>query len=816
MLMTEAAPKHALKDLAAVAVLGAVFLIALSPSLGVWEPWEADQATVTRTMLDTGDWMRVQLPGGKDTLRAVPELPYAWWPSAGLATLVGTGELSLRLPTQVLGLGVLLLLFSVTRRFFGRFSGALSVLAAMSLPLFVFHTRLSLGTGVAASCIAIASLAFLRLGADDEASAAWGWLAWGALALSGLTVGVVGVLTPLGAGLATVLGRPKAERLAHLGRVVSVAPAALAVVALGLGWWQARAALGDDGGLASLLLWTDSLDGLPRAADRPSFDAAVHQLGFGLFPLGALIPFAFADLLWSDADAIEPKQRLVTLGLATWFTVAFLGPALAAPHTHLAFFLGAPAIALITAAYLSRAIRGDYQPLFVLGAILVLALLDSNLKHETQYLADTLVGQRVDSFPETLTGWGASRLLSMALLGVLMVWQGGLHRWLAPTVRALTYPTQRRRTFDFLFVFIAVGVAVALTARGGEQLDRVYNLKFFAATHLKLGVRQAIVFGLIVLAVYLPLMLGWNLRVRQLRGRREGALSRLAEWIGAFLDRPSVNRVALAAVLVAWAGFHNVVVARALTTNFSQKQIISRYQDLADGEEPLFTYRLDKRQSSYYSSQLPELDRKEFLKRAKGEERFFAIIPRTQLSSINTEFRRQSGSTVPVLDDRGHRFRLISNRLGEGEEDRNPIKRALVQELPADATPVSVLFEDQIEIVGWKVDPPKPRAGSPMTLSIFWKAKKKISARWKVFAHIDAPGQRIHGDHDPVEGLFPTSDWTVGDLVRDDHTVVVKRTISPSRFTFYTGLYRGSTRMKITKGPKDKENRARLGYIQVR
>ena len=67
-----------------------------------------------------------------------------------------------------------------------------------------------------------------------------------------------------------------------------------------------------------------------------------------------------------------------------------------------------------------------------------------------------------------------------------------------------------------------------------------------------------------------------------------------------------------------------------------------------------------------------------------------------------------------------------------------------------------------------------------------------------------------------LKGLFPTNDWRKGDLVDDEHRVNVKRTISPARFTFYAGLYRGSTRMKIKKGPKDRENRANLGKVRVR
>ena len=129
-------------------------------------------------------------------------------------------------------------------------------------------------------------------------------------------------------------------------------------------------------------------------------------------------------------------------------------------------------------------------------------------------------------------------------------------------------------------------------------------------------------------------------------------------------------------------------------------------------------------------------------------------------------------------------------------------------------TKVNINFEDKIELVGWKIEPSQPKSGSPAELHMFWKSKQRLSRLGK-FVHIDAPGQRIHGDHDPVAGLFPTRNWKKGDLVRDIHKINIKRTITPARLT-YAGLYRSSTRMKIKSGPSDKQNRARLGSIQVR
>ena len=172
--------------------------------------------------------------------------------------------------------------------------------------------------------------------------------------------------------------------------------------------------------------------------------------------------------------------------------------------------------------------------------------------------------------------------------------------------------------------------------------------------------------------------------------------------------------------------------------------------------------------------------------------------------------------TLPVLYDESARYLLVSNRLGDGEKDRNPITRALVKSVPTWASKVDVNFDDTIQLVGWRIQPSSPRPGAPMTLHLFWKALKDKVGQWKIFVHIDAPGQRIHGDHYPVEGLFPSQNWRKGDIIHDVHRMKVKRTIAPAVFTVYTGWYQGKKRLPIKSGPKDKDNRARLGAIRIR
>lgn len=812
-------------DPAIVAGIGLLLLGALVPFLGVWEPWEAENVAVVDAMRDTGMWLRVQTPSSGDAFNIIPDLPFGWWPLAGSISLLGATEFGLRLPGVLAAVAVLVLLFVTVRRFFDRRAAWLATVALLCMPLFTYHARFVLGSGLDMSLTAIATLCVVRA-AGEDARTRWSWAGWIFTGLAGAVAGAVGLIAPLGALAAMVgkraFGRDETERGGaplRLGRLLrQVAPIPAVLVGLGIvggAWAAALWALPEDQSVAALFMWSDVLDGVLKGKDRPSFDLFVHQIGFGLFPLGALVPFAFAEALWSPPREDErPIVGAVFVGLATWFAAGFLIPALSATYSHFAVFLAAPAVAAMCGIYLDRVLRSPPQPLLVLGTILVLALLDSNLKHETQLLADTLVGERVDAFPKTLPGWPFSRLFSMAFLGVLLIYQGGIHRFAGRFVRWIAYPQRARPRLDWALGLISFAVPYALWFKQAH-LQKAISYAFWGS--LKPSVRRAII-GLVAWAIAYALL--WTLyawRARRVAGRSEGGLSRFVDKAALVAEAPRVDSYALFAVLGVWALFLNLPIAQALTTQFSQRGIIERYEALAGDEEPLYRYRLVNKNSSFYARELEELSRNDFKERADGE-RFFAIIPRDQLAAINTEFRRATDRTLPVLDDNGARFLLVSNRLEEGEEDRNPINTALIEKLPDGATTLKtpINFEDKIHLVGWKLEPAQPAPGAPLTMHLYWKSMVDNPGTWKVFVHIDAAGQRIHGDHEPVEGLFPSRNWRKGDLIDDAHRVTVKRTISAGRFTFYAGLYRGSKRMEIKDGPKDRENRARLGTVVVK
>jgi|GEM_PF-2467766 len=260
----------------------------------------------------------------------------------------------------------------------------------------------------------------------------------------------------------------------------------------------------------------------------------------------------------------------------------------------------------------------------------------------------------------------------------------------------------------------------------------------------------------------------------------------------------------------------------ALSDHLSQRDLIDRYQALARPDEPLSLYRMSAREAadSYYLRRLKEAPADALQRASESEERSFFIIKRAELSTLNKAFRRRAGRHLTILDDSSHELLLASNLLRSGERDLNPIGSAVIKELPSDVRTLKepFVFEDKVELVGWSITPGALKSGSEARLKLYWRALKKMRRSWKVFVHIDASRQRIHADHLPVEGLYPTQDWRVGDLIQDVHPFKVKSSISSNIFKVHAGLYQGSTRLKLTGGAKkriSKDNRALLGRVRV-
>ncbi|PKN59028.1 MAG: hypothetical protein CVU56_02745 [Deltaproteobacteria bacterium HGW-Deltaproteobacteria-14] len=229
---------------------------------------------------------------------------------------------------------------------------------------------------------------------------------------------------------------------------------------------------------------------------------------------------------------------------------------------------------------------------------------------------------------------------------------------------------------------------------------------------------------------------------------------------------------------------------------------------------------------------------------ADAPERRGMLLPADQLSELNYAYRRISGGQpIAVLDGTSYRVLLATSWLAEGEKQQNRLANATYTQAQFDALTdkrverVWGIFDDEIQVVGYKLDEPVASPGEKFTVTVYFKALKPIRKSYKIFMHMDLSGggsERIHGDHWPLNlvteteddknctGCFRTDHWLPGDIVADTYELDVG-TVSTGEYTIWLGFYLPGpdSRLQVKSWDKvrarhDGQNRLGIGTFQVR
>lgn len=142
------------------------------------------------------------------------------------------------------------------------------------------------------------------------------------------------------------------------------------------------------------------------------------------------------------------------------------------------------------------------------------------------------------------------------------------------------------------------------------------------------------------------------------------------------------------------------------------------------------------------------------------------------------------------------------------------VQKDILSEAPNPQHAVNATFDDSLELLGFDVHTPLT-PGKPVELTWYWKVNKETKKNWSVFVHLDSKEKPVRQnlDHVPMEGRYPTSAWKKGQIVRVRQKATLRPDMPNGKAVPYIGLYdpkspKMLTRMKLTKGKGDKENRA--------
>jgi hypothetical protein len=92
--------------------------------------------------------------------------------------------------------------------------------------------------------------------------------------------------------------------------------------------------------------------------------------------------------------------------------------------------------------------------------------------------------------------------------------------------------------------------------------------------------------------------------------------------------------------------------------------------------------------------------------------------------------------------------------------------------------------ERSITLRGWRLDAPA-RPGANLDLTLTWFASARQMRDWVVFVQlIDQQGRAVAETHgEPRDGMFPTTQWNLGDWIADRHQIQLPADLTSGTYT---------------------------------
>ena len=112
----------------------------------------------------------------------------------------------------------------------------------------------------------------------------------------------------------------------------------------------------------------------------------------------------------------------------------------------------------------------------------------------------------------------------------------------------------------------------------------------------------------------------------------------------------------------------------------------------------------------------------------------------------------------------------------------------------------SASFGEQIELVGYDLPQTVVRPGGVLAFTLYWRARARMDASYKVFTHLLDGTSKLWGQQDnvPCVGECPTSSWLPGEYIVDAYSIEVAANAPPGPYVIEVGWYDGQTGVRLT------------------
>ncbi len=708
--------------LVALGIAVAVLFPVLAKS-GIWDPYELDAADLARRIAaHVFHAPSLEVPGAINVMPTLTDLRMGELPFTSMAVgfkLFGLHDWTGRLPLALWGLAGVAALYELLARVVDRRAGLYSAIALVTMPLYFMQARTMLGDIVTMSAL---TMAFCGLaGAMLDAR---GRLAWLGVAAVGLVAGyfsrgiLLGVAVPalsiglswlalrasgvedLGAAAAPAQGkgayrqqpataaRPgEGEGLVEEGDTIGAAALVLGILAVGLGL-RALFAVSPDAPLSRSVGFL--IQRKPSVED--TFDLVVRQLGHGLFPWSAFLPFALGRLFRAPVEAqagARGRETALRAALLVGAAVAYGAYALLAPRSGPLPFAAPALLAAVAGLAIFDFERGARpSPAIVIGTLLLGVVLFADLYREQEKMLLAFVVVDKPQFPRTFEepGRWALTFAFAGFVGVTgLAWLEAqptkplpsLGKWIDELVRGYKEgAAELASIWNGNLVFGTVVVEAAMVGLSGMVFvgRRVGWAPVQSVPKFWADIFVNVWWILPAVLSVLPALL--------VVGRD------LFRALVAGLRVPRASFTATAAVIFSgWMlGFGYYP---GLAAQLSPKEAFESYARLSHPGEPLALLSVRSRAAAYYgggeSPSFTDASRAFAWLTERPNERRWMLLKADDLPRLNSLFRSQAHRNLPILDGR---FEPDPPRLQRaGRTPQRELARAHGARRPAEAHP---------------------------------------------------------------------------------------------------------------------------------
>ncbi len=115
-------------------------------------------------------------------------------------------------------------------------------------------------------------------------------------------------------------------------------------------------------------------------------------------------------------------------------------------------------------------------------------------------------------------------------------------------------------------------------------------------------------------------------------------------------------------------------------------------------------------------------------------------------------------------------------------------------DIPAMQNTINTGLGEPVSLLGYDLFTEPLTGGARLRITLYWQARQAMEKSYTVFVHLLGPDGALVAQNDslPVGGAIPTNDWSVGEVVADQHFLEFP-TPPPGQYKLVIGLYNPAT-----------------------